>query len=238
MPEVTWLTAFLDVPADRWDTALRFWPEVTSTSLSSFRGPDAQFTTLVPAEGDPHVRLQRLASGPPGVHLDLHTPNREALERTAVERGGAVRERLDDLTVMTSPGGFAFCLVAPGETTPTARPLLDQVCLDIPEDEFEREAAFWSGVLGQRQQPSEHHAEFTDLERPAHLGLRLLLQRVAHAGPVTGHVDLAGAPDRHVVASRLEGLGAEVLDEFAHWTVLLAPDGRRFCVTDREPGRP
>ena len=53
MPEVTWLTAFLDVPADRWDTALRFWPEVTSTSLSSFRGPDAQFTTLVPAEGDP-----------------------------------------------------------------------------------------------------------------------------------------------------------------------------------------
>ena len=35
----------------------------------------------------------------------------------------------------------------------------------------------------------------------------------------------------------VEGLGAEVLDVFPHWTVLLAPDGRRFCVTDREPGR-
>jgi hypothetical protein len=237
-PEVAWLTAFVDVAAERWDAALAFWPAVTGTTLSPVRGPDGRFATLLPADGDPHVRLQRLDDGPAGVHLDLHTADRPALEQRALDLGARLRERLDDVTVMTSPGGFAFCLVAPHESVPSPAPLLDQVCLDIPSTALEREVAFWSELLGQRVLPAGGYAEFTDLERAEHLPLRLLLQEVGGAGPVTGHLDLAGAPDRRGVVARLEALGAERIDDLRHWTTMRAPDGRVFCVTDRHPGEP
>ena len=106
----------------------------------------------------------------------------------------------------------------------------------IPSTVLEEEIAFWSGDLGQRVLPPGGYAELTDLDRPDHLPLRLLLQEVGGSGPVTGHLDLAGAPDRQDVVARLEALGAERIEDFHHWTTMRAPDGRVFCVTDRQPG--
>ncbi|HMO12270.1 MAG TPA: VOC family protein [Actinotalea sp.] len=49
-----------------------------------------------------------------------------------------------------------------------------------------------------------------------------------------GHLDLS-CTDRAAETARHVGLGAVVVGEGARWTVLLAPDGRRYCITDRFP---
>ena len=67
-----WLTAFLDFPADSFDAGVAFWQAVTGSGLSAFRGANGEFATLLPPDGDAYLRVQRLAAGDGGCHLDLH----------------------------------------------------------------------------------------------------------------------------------------------------------------------
>lgn len=242
MPEVRWLTGFLDVAAAAWDPAIAFWTAATGTSLSSVRGEAGQFATLVPPVGDACWRMQRVGAADPGLHLDLHG-DPVLLERDVTERGAYMVSRDEDVTVLRSPGGFAFCIV-PDAGTPTGRPspvdhggyssLMDQVCLDVPGALVGLETAFWAGVLGVEPAPSTRRAEFTNLPRPDRLGLRLLVQRIGKAGRVAAHPDLA-TTDRVAEVARLESLGAQTTQVEEFWTVLRAPDGRLFCVTERDP---
>ena len=48
------------------------------------------------------------------------------------------------------------------------------------------------------------------------------------------HPDLA-VRDRAAVTQRHVGLGAEVVDVRERWTVLRAPGGQVYCLTDRDP---
>jgi hypothetical protein len=248
-PRIKWLTIFLDFPAGDFDDGVAFWREVTGSGLSPRRGQSGQFATLIPPGGDPWLRVQRVASGPGGCHLDLHvdmsTGTLDEAAGHAIARGASVRHREDGLIIGMSPGGFVFCLVRwEGEAEPpgpvsagAATCLADQLCLDVPpEHDFDRERQFWAALLD--VVPPEHgvggRAEFSWVGGRAG-AVRLLMQRRALAGAgeqVSGHVDagcaeLAATTGLHVAA------GARVIAQDAWWTVLADPAGRQYCLVER-----
>ena len=154
---------------------------------------------------------------------------------------GAVEVADRGHVVLSSPGGFPFCFVghpasrpAPASVWPGGhRTLVDQVCLDIPADEFQRELAFWLAVTGREPVPSIR-SEFQRLRRPVDQGLELLVQRLDEGGEVRAHVDL-GCSDRAAETERHLGLGATHVESFDAWTVLADPTGSAYCITDRAP---
>lgn len=244
---ITWATAFLDATAADWDRTLAFWQEVTASTLSPFRGPDDEFVTLVPADGDAFLRAQRVRSGPGGVHLDLHVADIRAAADAAV-RLGAREVAASDHVVLTSPGGFAFCFV---DAYPARRPapaswrrpdggshasLLDQLAVDVPAEHWSTERRFWAALTGWPERATPPGAALVPLERPGGQPLRLLLQRLDEpTGPVRAHLDLA-CSDRRAETDRHVALGATVEVVRERWTVLADPVGRRYCLTDRDPG--
>ena len=258
------MTGFLDLAAGSFDRGTQFWTAATGTFLSPPRGEAGQFATLLPERADACWRVQRLGTGGPAMHLDLHG-EMASLEEDVLARGATLVERYDDVVVMRSPGGLPFCVVTADLAAGSARgagqarlerpapvdwgthsSMLDQVCLDVPAASLQAEIAFWSGTVGAEASGSTRRPEFTNLRRPDHLPLRLLFQQVgpfetprssAPQGPersVTAHPDLA-ATDRPAEVARLVGLGAEVVEVEQFWTVLRAPDDRLFCVTERDP---
>ena len=254
---IRWVTIFLDLPRSGYGVAEEFWLRVAAGRLSARRGPDGEFATVRPENGDAYLRVQRVREDAGGCHLDLHIdPGVESLAETAsraVALGAQVRLVEDGLTVLDSPGGFSFCLVSwDGESTvpdlvrldSEGRPpleggiryRLDQLCLDIPPDRFEAECAFWSSLTGW-----EWHAggrpEFGYLERPARIPVRVLFQRRDQADPqdrVTAHVDVA-CDVVSAVADRQVAAGARIRDRFPHWKTMVDPTGRPYCLTSRDP---
>ena len=203
-----WLTRFLDFPASSFDTGVAFWREVTGSALSPFRGAAGEFATLLPPDGDAYLRVQRIADGSGGCHLDLHLDPAAGTVDQAADRavalGAVVRHASEGLVIMGSPGGFTFCLVRwHGEST-VPRPVVldaggpsraDQLCLDIPPDAFEREYAFWAALTGWGPRPRT--GEFARLDQPAQIPLRLLFHHDdrPHRAPVLP--DRARTGDRH-----------------------------------------
>lgn len=229
-----WIQVFLDVPSDRFEEALAFWSAVTGWQPSQRRGEDGQFVTLLPAEGAAYLKMQAV-DGPGGVHLDLDSADRPALVERARTLGAAHAWTYHDVEVMHSPGGLTFChTLVDGEPT-LARDgttILDQVCLDIPEAHWESEVAYWAALTG-REPEVGALPEFVRLVEEGRV--RLLLQRLDEPdGPVRAHPDLATA-DRRADTARHVGLGATLLAEHDHWTVLEAPGGQVYCLTDRDP---
>ncbi len=239
---VNWITAFLDTPSAGRADVESFWLAVTGTRASARRGSGEQFATFLPPDGDAFLRAQVLDSGSGGVHVDLHVPDpNEAADHARSLHAEIVADH-GSLVVLESPGGLAFCLVAHGEEQVRPRPvtwpggqqsLLDQVCIDIPLDRFDREADFWAGMTGWPRHRGSR-PEFDYLERPATMPLRLLLQRVGGTGPVRAHLDLA-CDDVPAEVLRHEALGASVSRRTDAWTSLRDPSGREYCVTSRDP---
>jgi hypothetical protein len=136
---------------------------------------------------------------------------------------------------MRSPGGLVLChtlldgepvLERPGVT------ILDQVCLDIPDAVWDAEVSFWEELTGREKQVGAL-PEFARLVTPGQP--RILLQRLGEGeGPVRAHPDLATA-DRQADTAAHVRLGAIVQAVHAHWTVLTAPGGQVYCLTDRDP---
>jgi hypothetical protein len=221
--EPSWITAFLDLPAASYDEGVAFWSAVAGCAVSPSRGRTGEFATLLPPAGEPYLKVQRINTGAPGVHLDLH------------DAGGSWEVR-------TSPGGFAFCAntVAGGpRPEPVARPgghssLVDQVCLDIPPADYEAECAFWAELTGWELAPTSA-PYMRQLLRPAGMPLRVLLQRRDEGdGPVTAHLDLA-CTDREAEVALHQDLGAAVDFVGGRWTRLRDPVGGVYCITDRDP---
>jgi hypothetical protein len=229
-----WIQVFLDTPADAYEEAVAFWSAVTGWTPSERRGEDGQFLTLLPPGGAAYVKMQAV-DRPAGVHLDLDSVDRPALVERSRELGATAAWTYHDVEVMRSPGGLVFChtlldgepsLVRDGST------VLDQVCLDIPAGRWESEVAFWSGLTGRGVQVGTlpQFARLVEYGR-----LRILLQRLDETdGPVRAHPDLATA-DRAADAEKHVRLGAHVEEVFDHWTVLTAPGGQVYCLTDRDP---
>jgi hypothetical protein len=252
-----WLTVFLDFPASDFEPGVIFWRTVTGSGLSASRGATGQFATLLPRDGDPYLRVQRVAAGDGGCHLDLHVDTAVASLAEVAARATALGARPqhieDGLIVAESPGGFTFCLVSwDGEhavpsPTPTPSPTLtpgaagggasrvDTLCMDVPPDGFEREAAFWAALTGWEARPTPF-PEYRLLRTPAELPIRMLVQRLADAAAgqrVRAHVDV-GCLDAGAVAAHV-ALGARVIAGQQYWTVLADPAGREYCLVNREP---
>jgi hypothetical protein len=230
---VRWLTTFLDRPAARFDAAVAFWTAVTGSTLSPARGEQDEFATLIPGDGDAYLRMQRVATGPGGSHLDLHTDDIVALADHAERLGAAVERRLDDVVVLRSPAGLQFCSVLHrGETTPPAPPRVDQVCIDVPPDEYERECAFWSALTGWDHRPAML-PEYSYLDAPAPIAARVLFQRLGE-GTVGAHLDIACA-DVEAITVEHERWGATVHARHEWWTTLLDPASLPYCLVRRLP---
>jgi len=227
----TWLTAFIDLPEQQHEAGVAFWRGVTGYGLSEPRGEYAEFATLVPAVGDPHLKVQRTADGSAGLHLDLHHPDQE-------------------FRVLRSPGGLAYCEVSadlterpPPDTWPGGHhAAVDQVCIDIAPSRFEEECEFWSERTGWPVKGFAEHPEFRALVRPPEQPIRILLQRLDDERPTSAHLDVS-SDDREAETKRHEALGAHVVRRHDWWTVLRDPAGLEYCITDRDPrsgmvGRP
>lgn len=237
-----WMSAFIDLSPDCFVRGVDHWRKVTGYALSAARGEHAEFATLVPPDGDAYLRVQRLASGPSRIHLDLHVPDPQAAAAGAEALGATIEADLGHV-VMSSPGGFPFCFVSHRGSTPPAAAhwgdglasAVDQVCLDIPASRYASECAFWQAVTGRELRPSPTHAEFQRLVRPPGEPLHLLLQKLGqHLGPVRAHLDLA-TTDRAAETVRHVALGADLVRVNDSWTVLADPAGSAYCLTDRYP---
>ncbi len=240
-----WLTAFVDVPTDRFEATVDFWATATGTTRSARRGDRDQFVSLLPASGTDHLRVQSL-DGRPRVHLDLHVDSiPDAVDR-AVELGGEEVARPGH-AILRSPGGFVFCFVDHGGTgersprlTDPVEHRLDVVCIDAPPAAFEDEYRFWSALTDQQLSPvNDDFPEFAGLAL-RHQGLpwNLLVQRLGDDDGRVGaeaHLDVSAGDRFDAVVDRHVGLGAEVDRRFEHWAVLRDPAGLAYCVTDRNP---
>lgn len=246
---IRWLTVFLDLPTGAPDSTASFWADVTGTSLSAWRGDKDEFATLIPPDGDAYLRLQRVQNRTGGCHLDLHVNvDAEPLDEIgsrAESLGARLKSWEEDLVVLTSPGGLAFCLVPWNQETAVPRPVqsdgaganrADQICLDIPPARFDDECSFWSELTGWDVRPGAL-PEFRYLRRPDGVPARILLQRRTYArrsDPVTAHLDFAcedsaGAAIRHATA------GARVVATFPGWITMADPASRKYCLTRRDP---
>lgn len=240
-----WLTAFLDRPAERHDAAVAFWSELTGSMPSERRGADGEFASLVPPDGDAHLRVQRVGDGVGGSHLDVHVDDPHALARRAVALGAREVARSDAFAALRSPAGLPWCAVGAGGERRPAAPrtvpgtaasyAVDQLCIDVPSTAFDGEVRFWSDLTGWPVRPSSAYDEFTFLVAPEGLPLRILLQRRHDDdGDARAHLDLSSS-DRDLVVAHAVRLGAVQGDRHAHWTVLHDPAGLPFCVTVNPP---
>lgn len=229
-----WLQVFLDTPAATFDESVSFWSAVTGWTPSPRRGEDGQFLTLLPPAGSAYLKMQAV-EGPAGVHLDVDTADRPAMVERSLALGATRAWTYHDVEVVRSPGGLTLChTLVEGEPS-LARDgstVLDQVCVDVPAEHWDAEVAFWAGLTG-RAPEAGALPEFVRLTADGRV--RILLQRLDEpTGVVRAHPDLATA-DREADTARHEALGAEVRAVESSWTVLVAPGGQVYCLTDRDP---
>ncbi len=240
-----WFTAFIDLAPWEHEEGVALWERLTGYQRSSTRGDAGEFVSLLPAEGDDFLRVQRLGSGPSRVHLDLHVEDPFAASAEAIRLGAHVVSDHDDYLTLASPGGFVFCLVRhAGSVVSEAvrwpdgtRSRVDQVCLDVPPSAYDEEFAFWGAVTGWEQRPPRPDVEFARLTPPPGQPLNLLLQRLdTEEGPVRAHLDWC-ADDRDSEVARHVAAGASAHRRYDRgWTVLTGPDEFTYCVTERRPG--
>ena len=242
MIDIRWAWLFLDTPRHDAAQSWAFWSAVTGWPLSATRGDSDEFATLLPARGDAWAKVQAVDDGPGGIHLDLDVDDVAAAateaERLGATRIGAIGEAV---VVLRSPGGLTFCLTTwHGDAVQVregATELVDQVCLDCPDDVHDAEVSFWAALTGWTWADVDE-PELSVLRRPAGIPFRLLFQRLGEpTGAVRAHADLACAErqsslDRHLSA------GARVVEVRNGWTVMADPVGRVYCLTDRSPTAP
>lgn len=242
-PTVRWVSAFLDTARESAEVAETFWARVTGYRVSPSRGERDEFASLVPASGDPHLKVQRVVQTPPGsLHVDLHSDDVRGLAERAEDLGASASYLDEGYVVCGSPGGMTFCIVPhPGDTAttpatwPGGRSMVDQVCLDVPPSRWEEESAFWGDLTGWRMTDSDTFPELRRAAAPESLALGLLLQRLDDEQPVvTGHLDLA-SDDMAAEADRHRALGATEVRRSRSWITLVDPAGRPYCITRRVP---
>ncbi|WP_042384488.1 VOC family protein [Streptacidiphilus melanogenes] len=234
---IRWVYAFVDRPRDRMAAAAAFWTAVTDTSLSAPRGEDGEFATFLPSGGeDACLKLQGVHEGN-GSHFDLAVERPRALADDAVALGAEVVAEHGSWLVLRSPAGQLFCVV-PWHREYRRPPVvagtrLDQIAIDIPAEAYEAEIEFWTELTGWTVDRGSR-PEFRVVQSPADLPFRLLLHRLDEPRPTSAHLDFA-CTDRSATREEHEQLGATLVAEHGHWTVMRDPAGGTYCLTARNP---
>ncbi|MGW2724730.1 VOC family protein [Streptomyces sp. NPDC001492] len=236
--QVLWTYAFMDRPIGSFSAACEFWTAVTGSRLSELRGENKEFATLLHDGADACVKVQGVASGPGGAHLDFPVADEREFMRSAVALGAEVVADHGAWAVLRSPAGQQLCTM-PWRAEATRPPVvrgsrLDQVCLDIAPSAYEAEVAFWSALLPEWQSRPGSLPEFHVLTPPAGLPIRILLQRLGQERPAGAHPDLACA-DIEATRAAHERVGARLVARGTHWTVMRDPAGGTYCLTRRDP---
>ncbi|MBB5868681.1 catechol 2,3-dioxygenase-like lactoylglutathione lyase family enzyme [Allocatelliglobosispora scoriae] len=104
---------------------------------------------------------------------------------------------------------------------------LSKIVVDVPAAVHDTEVAFWRGALGVPLTRFERFPDFHGAELTAD-GFGLLTQEIKEGEPRV-HVDIH-TTDRAAEVARLVALGAAVVDDGPHWTVMRDPAGLVFCV--------
>lgn len=182
--------------------------------------------------------MQAIPDTSPRVHLDLDTVDREQALPRATAAWAESTWRYHDVRVVRSPGGLLSCHTLDDGPRRADRTdmvsVLDQVCIDIPPSRWDEEVAYWRIVTG-RQLELGLRPKFAFLGDPDPAGgLRVLLQRLDSGDHVSAHPDFAVA-DRPAETTRHRKLGAATIRAMQSWTVMCAPDGLTYCLTDRDP---
>jgi Glyoxalase-like domain len=108
------LKVVIDAPADLHDRELAFWRGALGQELPEIYS--AEYHGAVLRGSDLMLLMQRLGSGAPRVHLDIHTDDVDA-EVARLEGLGAKRvQEVETWWVMRDPAGLLFCVlpVSPG----------------------------------------------------------------------------------------------------------------------------
>jgi catechol 2,3-dioxygenase-like lactoylglutathione lyase family enzyme len=110
---------------------------------------------------------------------------------------------------------------------------LCMVVIDVPEQDHDRELAFWRAATGQPlkqvgRYPEYHFGQLHGQE------FWLLVQRLGE-GAARVHVDIH-TDDLDAEVARLEALGAQIVDQSHEWRVMRDPAGLLFCVVPDPPG--
>lgn len=109
--------------------------------------------------------------------------------------------------------------------------------IDCRTPDIDQAAEFWAAALGRavdREHPGTR-GNYQMLETPPDEPI-VQIQRVEHESRV--HVDIE-TDDIPAEVSRLEALGAQVVNRLERWVVMQAPTGHRFCVVRvQRPGFP
>ena len=111
-----------------------------------------------------------------------------------------------------------------------------QVCMDIPQDQWDYGTDVWVRSTGGHLDVLERRPEFAWLRIPGGpRPLELLFQLLDRAdGTMSAHLDV-GTSDREAEVRRHLALGARHVADEEFWTVLADPAGFAYCVTDRDP---
>ncbi|MBJ8347589.1 VOC family protein [Antrihabitans sp. YC2-6] len=238
---IRWTHVFIDVPEPA--AALTFWSAVTSWRVGTPWQGLPEFISLIPAQGDSYVHVQRIA-GPPRVHFDLAVDDIDTECARLAELGASVGERHEHWQTMASPGGLPFCLCrfrgeqlpAPIEWAGGHRSRIKQVCIDVPAALIDVEWRFWQQTTQWRPRASTT-PEFSHLIPPNRQSLQILVQRLGDddAGSSTrAHLDL-GTDNVAAETERMRALGAPVVDDTHSFTVFRDPVGLAFCATPQSP---
>jgi predicted enzyme related to lactoylglutathione lyase len=108
------------------------------------------------------------------------------------------------------------------------RSRLTAALFDVPAEDFDAEAAFWTGALGRRAGDIQGNPEYVELEGLCS-GLQIMVQRVGGGAESRVHLDIE-SDDVEAEVQRLERLGATRVQAVKSWVVMRDPAGLPFCV--------
>jgi predicted enzyme related to lactoylglutathione lyase len=109
--------------------------------------------------------------------------------------------------------------------------------IDCKSSELDEAARFWSAALGRAIDPeyAGNSSRYRMLDTPPD-EIIVEVQKVGHESRV--HIDIE-SDDIPAEVTRLEKLGAKVVERLPRWVVMQAPTGQRFCVVRvQRPGFP
>jgi predicted enzyme related to lactoylglutathione lyase len=109
----------------------------------------------------------------------------------------------------------------------THRSRLTSVLVDVPADEHDTAATFWSAALGREGKRYEKFPEYVGLHEPTP-GIEFMVQATGDDSPRI-HIDIE-SDDVDAEVARLTKLGAAEIERHHTWVVMRDPVGIVFCV--------
>ena len=116
------------------------------------------------------------------------------------------------------------------------RTLVDQVCIDIAPDDYERECAFWAALTGwdRRSALLSEYSPTWSAPNPCRCACSSN-DSTSRRRPRRAPISTWRAYDRDAAADWHRELGAVRRERHEYWTTMTDPSGLPYCLTRRNP---